>query len=359
MIRGIDRFGFYAKLNARIVYYRVLLSIVAPLFARTTTLLFGGDIMLNGIAPSPKVFANIRPLAAKSDLVFGNLEIPLTSSQTKTSRKSAAELLKKDQWILKANPEHAAFLANAGINAVSLANNHAMDYGPGGLSQMTSLLDKNHISHAGAGLNADQAMQGTVISSKNHKSVSLLSVMGFQTTGALLKTTPATLTSPGIGVLNLKGRMDSKVRSKLTGWIGRAKRKSEFVVVAIHWGVERKSIPNPYQVQLGRALVDAGADIVWGNHPHVLQGAELYRGKLIMYSMGNMISNLPAKGGFINDIIDDQGHQKVFFAPTEIRGGQIRTLSGPARTTATLEMKRLCQLLVKRYPSPVSTPALK
>ena len=336
-----------------------MLYLVAPLFARTTTLLFGGDIMLNGITPSPKTFANIRPLAARCDLVFGNLEIPLTSSLTKTRRKSAKELLRKDQWILKANPGHAEFLAFSGIGAVSLANNHAMDYGTAGLNQMTSLLDRYHIYHAGAAENADEAMKCTVAIAKNKKSVSLLSVMGFQTTAALLKTTPATLNSAGIGVLNVHGRMDAQFKAKLKGWIGKAKIASDFVVVGIHWGVERKTIPTPYQVQLGRALIDAGADVVWGNHPHVLQGAEMYRGKLIIYSMGNMISNLPAKGGFIKDVIDDEGHQRVFFVPTEIRGGHILTPEGASRGVATSEMKELCQLLMKRYPSPVSTPPLK
>jgi len=314
--------------------------------------------MLNGIHPSDHVFEGIRSLTSDCDLAFGNLEIPLTTSTTKTDRKSEAEIKARNQWILKANPKHAPFIAAAGISIVSLANNHAMDYGAPGIAEMTSLLDANGISHAGAGSNSNVANRPAIVTLKNEKKVALLSVMGFLTKKALLKTTPATLSTAGIAVLNTGGKFDQPMRDKLARWISACRVKADYVVVGIHWGVERKSLPTPYQVSLGRALIDAGADIVWGNHPHVLQGAELYKGKLIMYSMGNLISNLPAETGFFRVQIQDDGLQTVAFTPAMNKLGRV-TLAGMKQVAAKAKaMKELCRLLLRRYPSTVSVPAL-
>ena len=314
--------------------------------------------MLNGVQPSPNTFADIVQLTSHADLAFGNLEIPLTNSRTRTLRKSAAELQRKDQFILKADPRHARFLSGSGIGAVSLANNHAMDYGFAGLSEMTALLDHYKIAHAGAGPNATSAMKAAIVSVRGGKKIALLSVMAFQSTAALRKTTPATLTSPGVGVLNLSGTVDTKARNKLARWIKSARQNADFVVVGIHWGIERKNLPTPYQVSLGRALVDAGADVVWGNHPHVLQGAEMYKGNLIMYSMGNLVSSLPSQNGFFKLTIQEDGTQKPEFSPAQVRGGRVLMLRAKQKAAAFATMKGLCRLLLARYPSSVSLPAL-
>ncbi len=314
--------------------------------------------MLNGIPPSKHVFESIKPFTASSDATFANLEIPLTTSTTKTQRKTAQELKARNQWILKADPKHSPFLKAAGISIVSLANNHAMDYGSGGLSQMITDLDTEGIVHAGAGNNSNIAAQPGIIELSNKKKAALLSVMGFLTRNALLKTSPATLDTAGVAVLSTGGRLDQAAKDKLSRWISAAHKQADYVVVGIHWGVERKNLPTPYQVALGRALIDAGADIVWGNHPHVLQGAELYNGHLIMYSMGNLISNLPAVTGMLQVKIADDRTQSAEFIPAVNRHGRIVITEGKAKESAIREMRNLCRLLLRRYPSTVSVPAL-
>jgi len=219
-------------------------------------------------------------------------------------------------------------------------------------------LDKLRIAHAGAGSNADAAMQDAVVKVSSGKRVALLSALGFMTTAALKKTTPATSTSPGIAVLNLKGRIDKAACDKLVSWIGKARAHADIVVVAMHWGVERKPLPTAYQVSLGRALIDAGADIVWGNHPHVLQGAEMYKKKLIMYSMGNLVSSLPARSGFFRVLFADDGSQSLEFVPTVVHGGRVSILKPHEVRGAVSEMKKLCELLVHRFPCADSVPAL-
>ncbi len=336
-----------------------MILLVAAVFATTTTrLVLCGDIMLNGIEPSPRVFAGITAQTTASDLTLANLEVPLTNASTKTARKPLAEVLQHNQFILKANPRHAPFIAAAGIGMVCLANNHAMDYGPAGLGQMLAALDQAKIAHAGAGLNSNAALRPTVVTVKNGVRVALLSALGFVTRSALLKTTPATLQSPGISVLSFGGRIDEKTRGKLKAWVDKARAKADLVIVAMHWGIERKPLPTPYQVSLGRALIDAGADIVWGAHPHVLEGAELYKGHLILYSTGNLISNLPAETGLFQVRIQADGSQHVQFVPARNKGGRILLKSGPQRLAGIRAMQGLCRLLLRRYPSAVSVPAL-
>ena len=314
--------------------------------------------MLNRIPPSPHVLEGIGKLTAQCDLTFANLEIPLTEANTQTPNKSAAEVKKKDQWILKADPKHAPFIRQSGITMVTLANNHAMDYGSAGLEEMIAHLDGNKIHHAGAGSNYKAAMEPAYTALNGHKGVALISVLAFVTPAALRKTTPATLKGPGVGVLSFGGTIGTKAKEKLQRWIGRAKEKADIVVVGVHWGVERKSLPTPYQVTLGRALIDAGADVVWGNHPHVLQGAEFYRKKLIMYSMGNLISNLPAQNGFFKVSFDGAGNQSAVFIPGKDASGRVTLIKGMQKAAAFRNMKALCRLLLHRYPSTVSVPAL-
>lgn len=313
--------------------------------------------MLNGVSPKANALNELAPLAAKADSTFANLEVPLTHSGLKTSRKTAEELKRHDQWILKADPAHIETLKSSGIGAVTLANNHAMDYGGAGIREMTSLLDSAHIIHAGAADTALGSMAPSIVTLKGGKRVALLSVLGFVTPKALRKASPATLSAPGIGVLSFGGTIGPQARKKLADWIGSAKRAADFVVVGIHWGIERKPLPTPYQVELGRAMIDAGADVVWGNHPHVLQGAELYRGHAILYSCGNLISNLPAQTGVFRLKLMEDGSQQLGFFPAVDQAHGLHFLTGARRATAVKHQRELNRLLLKRYPSPVSVPA--
>lgn len=313
----------------------------------TIRVVLAGDAMLTGIPPGPHVFKGVANVFRAADATAANLEGPLTDCGTPYGRKTAAELKRRDQFVLKASPAHAAELAAAGIGLVSLANNHTMDYGPAGLTQEEEALQRAGIRFAGAGRNADAAIAPVVVCARNGRRIGLLSALAFVTTKALRKCGPATATEPGISVLNLRGRIDAEARRKIASWVGAAKRHCDFLIVALHWGVERKTLPNPYQVALGRAFAEAGADVVWGNHPHVLQGAEIYRGVPILYSMGNLVSALPAQGGLV--AVDSRGG--FSFMPTAVRSGKVLRLTGPAAKAARARFRTLCEALQRRYPS--------
>jgi hypothetical protein len=102
--------------------------------APSWTLAVGGDVMLNSVTPSAKTFGGVAGLFRSADVAYANLEIPLTRSGKATPRKSAAARAARTQFVLRADPGHARWLDDAGFDALSLGNNHAMDYGPAGLA---------------------------------------------------------------------------------------------------------------------------------------------------------------------------------------------------------------------------------
>jgi poly-gamma-glutamate synthesis protein (capsule biosynthesis protein) len=308
-------------------------------------LLFGGDIMLNQISPKRKPLTALRNLADKTDLFIGNLEIPLTSCKSRTTRKTAAELKARSQFILKADPAHIQDLKASGLRLVALANNHAMDFGPAGLRETTSLLAKAGIHFGGAGESWSLAARPAIV--KARKKVALVSALAFMNRDSLWKCSPAKTNSPGIYVLSLGGKIDGKAKEQLRLWIGAARKEADLVVVGLHWGQERQTVPTPYQVALGRACVEAGADIVWGHHPHVLQGAEIYRGKPILYSLGNLVATNSNSTSLVSLSYSAKGVHLTEH-PVLIRNGEAALSKG----TGTL--RKLSEVLARRFPHPDS-----
>lgn len=333
-----------------------MLATAAILLAPTWTLLAGGDIMMNGISPASRPLAGIAGTVRAADVAIANLEIPLTKSAEKTTRKTEAELKRKDQFILWADPKHADSLSGIGLDMVSLANNHAMDTGHGGLMETLWLLEKRRIGYSGAGVDAAAAMQPATFKLPNGLSVSMVSALAFVTRNALLKCWPATATSSGINVLNFNGKVDEAARSKIQSIVNQARFQGDFVAVALHWGEERQTLPNSYQVQLGRAFVDAGADLVIGHHPHVLQGAERYRDVPILYSTGNLISVKPGKTALFELTFDGRKLTQFRIVPCLIDKGKVVPMQESEAAKMRVEFGQLGMALAKKYPSPLSKP---
>ncbi len=326
----------------------------APLW----TLVLGGDAMLNAITPSDAIWKGIAPVVRAADLAVMNLEIPLTDSRQPTPFKSKEEIRKRDQFILKASPGHAPFLARAGWDLVSLANNHAMDYGSGGLRQMQALLRKHGIGYTGAGENAEIARRPAVFRTRHGYRIAVLSGMAFVTWSALKKVGPASATAWGVNGLSYGGVIGEEAKADMSDWIAEARRVSDFVVVAFHWGTERKGLPNAYQVKLGRTAVESGADLVWGHHPHVLQGAEIYLSKPIFYSAGNLVSPLPGETALFRLAYDRDALQSIEVLPALISGGKVALHESRARQLALRAFRNLCADLIQKYPHKDSVAAI-
>ena len=230
-----------------------------------------GDIMLGGTA-EPVLeelsyhhpFRKVSHLLDDSAIVIGNLEGPLTHSDTAYADKA---------YLFKTPPEQVApALKQAGFTILNLANNHIMDYGPDGLMDTMRALEKHSLHHVGAGLNLGEARAGKIIEISGHKvgflSYSLTFPQSFW----------ATSDTPGAAFGHEK-----QIREDIRNM----KQLTDIVIASFHWGKEISTELREYQPLLAHAAIDEGASMVIGHHPHVLQAVERYKNGVILYSLGN------------------------------------------------------------------------
>ncbi len=239
------------------------------------TIVAVGDIMLGGTAQEVLMkegydypFKHVAPLLDNAEVVLGNLEGPLTSICN-------SEMALDKEYVFRSPAEKVApALKKAGFNLLSLANNHILDYGVSGMNDTIESLSAHHIDSVGAGGDIHQARAGTIIKTAKGN-------LGFLSYSL---TFPeyfwATENTPGTAFGHEQQIKDD---------IKRLKKQADNVIVSFHWGREKTTELRPYQPRLGRAAIDAGAALVIGHHPHVLQAIEKYNGGLIIYSLGNFV----------------------------------------------------------------------
>jgi len=235
---------------------------------------FVGDIQMSGkIAEliskngDDYPFHYVKSMFEQDDLTVANLETPITTGGTPAEDK---------QFVFKSAPSSAGALGKAGIDMVTLANNHVLDHGVSGLMDTIKHLDAAGIRYFGAGKDEDEAFKITYVECKGKR----IALLGFSR--VLPKTSWfAKGKNPGVAETYNSAMAHAK--------IAEARKEADFVIVTVHWGIEKADKPNAVQKQLAREYVDAGADLIIGSHPHVLQGFEQYKGKWIAYSLGNFV----------------------------------------------------------------------
>jgi poly-gamma-glutamate capsule biosynthesis protein CapA/YwtB (metallophosphatase superfamily) len=231
-----------------------------------------GDIMLGHRAEPFLVkegpsypFVNVMPVLRQAQLVIGNLESPISTRGTAVENK---------QFTLRVGPVAVEALKAAGIRVVTLANNHILDFGPQALQDTLSVLGENSILYSGAGMDLDDARAPALLKIGGRTiaflSYSLTFPLEFYASAGRPGTAP--------GYREYVKRDIQKVRPV-----------ADLVVVSFHWGAELMTTAKPYQQDLGRRSIEWGADLVLGHHPHILQELEVYRGRLIAYSLGNFV----------------------------------------------------------------------
>ena len=241
-----------------------------------------GDIMLarpvgdQVLAQGPGiVFAGIQSVLDSADVLVGNLECALTAGGEKQSKN----------YTFAAPPEAAQALALAGFDVLSLANNHAMDYGSQGLFDTRDNLGQYGIASVGAGANTAEA-HAPVILERNGLRLAFLAYVDVpgESSGFDAHTWIATASQPGIAWADL---------DQIKTDVAAARLQADVVVVLLHSGIEVTPaiIPNVASNQKAEAhaAIDAGAALVIGSHPHILQQIERYHGGLIAYSLGNFV----------------------------------------------------------------------
>jgi len=212
-------------------------------------------------------FSNIQSILKSADIVVGNLESPFIPED---------KVPPIDKPALCGIPKAALGMKSAGINLVSLANDHIMDFGTEGLTTTASSLKQAQVGYAGAGNNFEEAYTRTMLDIKGKK----IAFLAFSS--IVLYKTYATNSRPGIASTQFKSHIESVIKE--------AADESDYLIVSYHWGDENLNYVQKYQRRLAQRAVDLGADIVIGSHPHNFQGIELYNGRPIAYSLGDFIA---------------------------------------------------------------------
>jgi len=211
-------------------------------------------------------FLKTRDYLKTGDIVFGNLESPVTPGRQIQSK----------EMVFRTDPGFVEALREAGFSVLSLANNHTPNFGEKGLQDTFHYLGKAGIKHAGAGKNEQEAYSPVYIERKGIKF-------------AFLAYNDKDVVSPSYGAHGDRAGTAFMDTQRMTKAVKAAKQKADFVIVSMHAGREYTEEPNRSQVNFARAAVDAGAELVIGHHPHVVQTAEKYKGKYIFYSLGNFV----------------------------------------------------------------------
>ncbi|MBN2085948.1 MAG: CapA family protein [Anaerolineales bacterium] len=265
-------------------------------FQPSASIVLLGDIMLGrGVAEAhaggdwAAVLHSLQPAIRAADLALANLESPIGCDDS---------LLRSDPRSLAAPPAAAAALDSSGLDVLSTANNHALDAGPEGRRCTIETLSRLGI----AALNSFSTPVGKNIHGLR---ISFLA-------------------------LDLVGDSPPEAADDLERSIRRAHKAGDLVVVSLHWGLEYQSGHDLLQEQIADRLVEAGADILWGHHPHVLQEISWIDGALVLYSLGNTVFDqqepAPARRGtLVWANVDRSGVHSVAILPFAIDPGGGKT----------------------------------
>lgn len=229
-----------------------------------------GDVSFFGDradAPMMEVFSSVAPIFKGVDLSVINLENPLISSEKGQAVKGKCTLRGSVGW--------ADIMKQSGINLVSLANNHMMDYGSDGLFSTMDALENVGLPYLGAGRNKEEA-ERPFFTELNGCKIAIIA----RSSVVVASKCYAGDQEPGVAFFDATETLNT---------IRECKKKSDCVIVILHWGIEQYEYPTPDQRRLATVLVRAGADMILGHHPHVLQGIETREGGFVSYSMGNFL----------------------------------------------------------------------
>lgn len=310
----------------------------------TYKIAFVGDVMLGRMvndylktAPPEYPWGDTLDVLRSADLRICNLECAVSD--------------RGDPWHytpkvfhFRTDPKNVASLKAAGINIVSLANNHTLDFGHRALIDTLENLDKAGILRAGAGRDAKEAKAPAIYNLKGLKVVFIAATdnePGWE----------ARATKPGVFYCPID--VDDSRAADLFEEVRRLKERVAIVIVSLHWGGNWGYEPPPEHKLFARSLIDAGADIIFGHSAHVFRGVEIYRGKPIMYSTGDFIDDYAVDEIERNDEsfifcseIEDGRISRLKLYPTLIDYMQTK-LAGPRGAAVAAKMGRLCRQMNK------------
>ncbi|MDY5649301.1 MAG: CapA family protein [Lachnospiraceae bacterium] len=280
------------------------------------TLTFAGDILFTEYPLSGYQARGISSLVSDellaymtgSDLFMLNEEFPFS-----TRGEAAAD----KQYTFRVDPSYVRIFQELGVDIATVANNHALDFGTEAFTDSLDTLDAAGIARVGGGRNLEEA-----------KAPVIREISGY-TIGILGASRVIPVSSWAAGKQH-PGMFTTYDPSLLKQEIQNLKNSCDYVAVYVHWGIEKDTIPQDYQRQLACAYIDAGADMVIGSHPHVMQGFEYYHGKPIAYSLGNFLfSNSSNETVLYRITIETDGSLTPSIIPCTRRNGQMQIMASP------------------------------
>ncbi|UCC86681.1 MAG: CapA family protein [Anaerolineales bacterium] len=281
------------------------------------TLALGGDVMLGRLVNEAirtqgplYPWGNVLPLLQEADLALVNLECVIAETGEPFSPPRV--------FYFKADPQAVESLTLAGIDYVTLSNNHAMDFQAPALLETLRHLDEHGIAHAGAGRNAQEASQYALLEARGIKVGVVAFADHFQEYGA----TPL---SPGPSFIPITLQEPSFNRVQQSIESARD-AGADLVVFSIHWAPNMRRAPPRHFKEFARAVMDAGVDIFHGHSAHIFQGVEIYKGKPILYDTGDLIDDYYVDMAYKND-------QQLLFLVIATRNGIDRLELVPVLTS--------------------------
>lgn len=290
-----------------------------------TRLLFAGDVYLSDhVLEAYDAAGGIDGVLSQdyqaeiqaADFFMTNEEFPFSTRGTPAPDK---------QFTFRVHPEKVKLMQEMGIDFVTLANNHALDYGRDAMLDTIDTLDHAGIRHVGAGKNLAEARKPDVVELNGRTFAFIGATRVYPEEDWAASTDSAGMFSTYDGGAQLAEEVKA------------AKQQADYVIAYVHWGIEREETPNGVQKSIAHRLVDAGADLVVGAHPHVLQGIEYYQGVPIAYSLGNFVfgSSIPSTALLQADV-DDEGI-RLRLIPGTSAAGYTRKLDDAEKIAAFYE----------------------
>lgn len=283
----------------------------------TAVLAFAGDVMFseqylasydqNGI--STFVDTDMLSEMQDADLFLLNEEFPFSLR---------GEAMEDKQFTFRTDPKYIQIFQELGADIVTVANNHALDFGTEAFCDTLDTLRQAGITCIGGGYNISEAASPAV------------QTVGGQTFAVF----GATRVSPSYdwyATDNHPGLFQTYDPAKLNAAISMAKQAYDHVIVFVHWGIEKSETPEEYQRQLARGYIDAGADLIVGCHPHVLQGFEYYNDVPIVYSLGNyLFGNRTGETLLLKAIFSADGSPDIQLVPCQRVNGVLTRIQEPS-----------------------------
>ena len=280
-----------------------------------TTIVFAGDVLIAAAMEQYFDTEGVDRIVSEELLTeMRNADICMVNNEFQFSNRGTP--MEDKKYTFQTDPKYVQILLDMGVDIVSLANNHSLDFGTEALQDTFATLDEAGILYAGAGDTKERAEQLQVIEVNGQK-------IGFL---AATRVIPVSEWNIEYGQPGLFAAYDD---TRLVECIREAKEECDFLAVYVHWGIEREAYPQEYQTDIAKNCFAAGADLVIGAHPHVLQGIEFIEGKPVFYSLGNYVfSQTIAKTALVKVEIQPDGKVSYRLIPAYAEGGKTQLFKG-------------------------------